>query len=217
MQFSPRSIIVILAFTAVIVAGCTQGTGPALPAASAPVTTPDLHDLAVNPSDVPACFSLTDEGAKKPGDVGQLAKNLGWRAGYGVTYTCPANGTQTTVILQSLAIYPAENMPGIVSMVDKQDRTAGYTFEDLSFTDQESSMRGFYRKANETQASGQSSGTYLVNGGREDPGTNAISEGDVAEIIIYKGTIFEVLRMTGPGTNATILRDIAQKASAKIP
>jgi hypothetical protein len=217
MQFSPRGIIIILVFTAVIAAGCTQGTGPALPAVSVPVTTPDLHDLALNPSDVPACFTLTGQSEKNPGDVGQLAKNLGWRAGYVVTYTCTANGTETTVILQSLAAYPAENIPGIVSMVDQQDRTAGYLYEDLSFPDRGSSMRGFYGKANETQASGQSSGTYLVNGGREDPGTNAMSGGDMAEIIIYKGTIFEVLRMTGPGTNATLLRDIALKASAKIP
>ena len=39
----------------------------------------------------------------------------------------------------------------------------------------------------------------------------------VAEIIFYRGKVFEVLKMTGPETNVTLLRDLAQKASAKIP
>jgi hypothetical protein len=108
-------------------------------------------------------------------------------------------------------------MPGIASMVDEQDRLTGYTYEGLAFPDQGSVMRGFYGKANETQASGPSPGTYLVTGGHEVPETNAVSGSDMAEIIFYRGTIFEVLRMTGPETNATILRAMADKASAKIP
>ena len=217
MQFSTYLVILIFAGTAVFTAGCTQGTGPVLPATPIPVTTPHLQDLALNPADVPACFSLTEQSVKSPRDVGQLAKDLGWQEGYVVTYTCPAKGNKPTVILQSIAVYPAENMPGIVSMVDEQDRSAGNIYEDLSFPDQGSAMRGFYAKANETQASGQSPGTYLVSGGREVPETNAVSGSDVTEIIFYRGTYFEVLRMTGSGTNATILRDMALKASAKIP
>jgi hypothetical protein len=154
---------------------------------------------------------------KSAGDVGNLAKELGWQAGYVATYSCPSDGTQPTVIIQSLAVYPAANMPGIASMVDKQDRLAGYTYDDMVFPDQGSAMRGFSGKTNETEASGPSPGTYLVSGGREDSGPDTITRTDVAEVIFFRGTIFEVMRMTGPGTNATLLRDMAEKASAKIP
>jgi hypothetical protein len=217
MKFSSCLVILILVGTAVFTAGCTQGTGPVQTATPLPVITSRLQDLALDPADVPACFSLTEQSVKSPGDVGQLAKDLGWQEGYVVTYTCPVMGHQPTIILQSLVVYPAENMPGIASMVDEQDRSAGYIYEALSFPDQGSAMRGFYGKANETQTSDQSPGTYLVSGGRVVPETNAVSGSDVGEIIIYRGTYFEVLRMTGSGTNATILRDIALKASAKIP
>ena len=156
MQFPHRLIIVILVFTAVLAAGCTQGTGPAAPATPVPVTGPSLQDLALKPSEVPACFSLTDQHTKSSGDVGELAKDLGWQAGYEVTYTCPATGAEPTILVQSLAVYPAANMPGLASMVDKQDRSAGFPYEDLTFPDQGSTMRGFYGKAGSARGLRQS-------------------------------------------------------------
>ena len=149
-------IIVILVFTAVLAAGCTQGTGPAAPATPVPVPGPGLQDLALKPSEVPACFSLTDQHTKSSGDVGQLAKDLGWQAGYEVMYTCPATGAEPTILVQSLAVYPAGNMHGLASMVDKQDRSAGFSYEDLTFPGQGSTMSGFYGKAGSAGVSGQS-------------------------------------------------------------
>jgi hypothetical protein len=216
MQFSYRLLLLLIG-TIVFTAGCTQGPGQAHPVTSVPVATPGLTDLALGGSEIPSCFSLTGQNVKSSGDVGNLAKELGWQAGYVATYSCPSNGTQPTVIVQSLAVYPAANMPGIASMVEKQDRLAGYTYEDMVFPDQGSAMRGFSGKWNETEPSGQSSGTYLVSSGREDPGPDTISQNEVAEVIFFRGTIFEVMRMTGPGTNVTVLRDMAQMAFAKIP
>ncbi len=119
--------------------------------------------------------------------------------------------------MQSLAVYPGENMPGIASVVDEQDRSTGNVYENLSFPDQGPAQRGFYGKTRGDPVSTISPGTYLVNGGRDVSGKNAEPASDVAEIIFYRGIHFEVLRMTGPGTNVTLLRDLAQKASAKIP
>jgi hypothetical protein len=217
MRFSPCLVILILAGSAVFAAGCTQGMGPVQPATPVPVGIPDLHDLALNPSELPACFSLADQHPKSPGEVGQLAKDLGWQAGYVVTYTCPAEGPESTVIVHSLAVYPAVNTPGIASMVDAQDRSAGFTYEDLPFPNQDFPIRGFYGTAREAQVSGIPPGIYVVSGGRELPEMSALSGSNVAEIIFYRGPFFEVLKMTGPGTNVTVLRELAQKASAKIP
>jgi hypothetical protein len=76
-------------------------------------------------------------------------------------------------------------------------------------------VRGFYRKNGGTQDSGIPPGTVnLGHGGAETKTGNGRT---VAEIIFSRGTIFEVLKMTGPGTNVTLLRELAQKASAKIP
>jgi hypothetical protein len=217
MRLSSCLVILILAGAVVFAAGCTQETSPALPATPVQVKTPDLPDLAITLSDLPACFSLTEHQVKSSADVGELAKDLGWRAGYGVTFTCPSEGPEPTVILHSLATYPAANMPGIATMVDEQDRPAGYLSEDLSFPDQGITMRGFYREAGSEQVSGIPMGANLLTGRSNGAETDTVAANSMAEIIIYRGTTFEVLRMTGPGTNATLLKDLALKASAKIP
>lgn len=217
MNFSHCLIIVFLIYAAAIAAGCTQGTGPAALESTVPVTGPGLPDLAIRLSDVPVCFSVTDQHTKTPGEVGQLAKELGWQAGYEVTYTCAAAGVGPTVLVHSLAVYPAVNMPGIVSMVDKQDRAAGFLYEDLEFPDKGPSLRGFYGKAGATAVSGSTAGTGQLAGTGSVPEINANTRGDVAEIIISRGTHLSVLKMTGPGTNATILRDLALVAYARIP
>jgi len=217
MRLSSCIVILLLAGAVVFAAGCTQETSPARPATPVPLKTPDLPDLAITSSDLPACFSLEEHQVKSSADVGDLAKDLGWRAGYGVTYTCPAEGTEPTVILHSLATYPAANMPGIATMVDKQDRPAGYLSEDLSFPDQGITMRGFYREAGSVQVSGIPMGANLLTGESKNVETDTLAASSMAEIIIYRGTTFEVLRMTGPGTNATLLKGLALKASLKIP
>jgi len=217
MRLSPSLVILILIAAVVFIAGCTQGTSPALPVTSVPATTLNLPDLAITLSDIPACFTLTEHQVKSSDDVGELAKDLGWKEGYSVTYTCPAKETEPTVILHSLATYPAANMPGIATMVDEQDRPAGYLYEDLSFPDRGIAMRGFYRKAGSVQVSGISPGTNLLTGRSKSAGTDTVSDSSMAEIIFYRGTTFEVLKMTGPETNATLLTDLALKSSAKIP
>jgi hypothetical protein len=217
MQFSLILAILILAGAAVFAAGCTQATGLVLPATPVPVTLSPLRDLALGPADLPACFSLEGQHVRSSGDVGTLARDLGWQDGYTVTYSCPAEGSDPTIIIQSLAVYPAENIPGIASMVDRQDRTgSNRAYENLTFPDQSVVLRGFYGKSVETKDPEISPGTSGEDGGRGMPETNTISGSDVAEIIIYRGTVFEVLKMNGPETNVTLLKDLAGKALAKI-
>ena len=217
MQVPFRFIILILIATTVFIAGCTQGPGPVPVVTPAPVAGSPLQDLAISTADLPACFSLAEQNVKSYAEMGQLAKDLGWQAGYVATYTCPTDGPDPTIIVHSLAVYPAHTMPGIASMVDEQDRTSGLLYENLSFPDQGTPMRGFYGKPGEIRGSGISPGTYVVNGGREGTELTTVTVSNVTEIIFYRGKVFEVLKMTGPETNVTLLRDLAQKASAKIP
>ena len=78
-------------------------------------------------------------------------------------------------------------------------------------------MRGFYGKSGGILDSGIAPVTYFVNGGNEGTEIHTDTGGRVAEIIFYRGKVFEVLKMTGPGTNVTLLHNLAQKASAQIP
>jgi hypothetical protein len=201
----------------VLVSGCTQGTTPAATTTPLPAAGSDLRALALVPADLPACFSLTSEQVKTPGDVGRLANDLGWQAGYAVTFTCPsADKGEPTVILHSLAVYPAENMPVIAAMVDMQDRsTPGLVYENLTFPGREAEMRGFYGRTGNMEAGNVSAGDYLINGGEAGSGTT--SRNDIAEIVISRDTTFEVLRMSGPVTNATLLSDLAKTVLFKIP
>lgn len=217
MQVPFRFIILILIATSFFIAGCTQGPGPVPMVTPAPVTGSPLQDLAISTADLPACFSLADQNVKSYTDVGKLAKDLGWQAGYVATYTCPAEGSDPTIIVHSLAVYPDYSMSGIAVMVDEQDRTPGFLYENLSFQDQGIPVRGFYGKSGGIQDSVIAPVTYFVNGGHDGTEIHTDTRGEVAEIIFYRGNVFEVLKMTGPKTNVTLLWDLAQKASAKIP
>jgi hypothetical protein len=218
MRFSYDLVMLFLVSAVVITVGCTQEMDSAASQVMpVPAVTPNLPDLALSQADVPACFSLSERHEKKTGEVGPLAKDLGWQAGYVVAYTCPGNGPEPTVIVHSLAVYPAGNMPGISSMAEKQDRTAGIVYEELIFPGNNATLRGFYGNTSGTQASGVSPGSYVINGGRNVPETNTMSGSTMAEIIFYRGTVFEVLKMTGPGTDIPLLRQMTEKALSKIP
>jgi hypothetical protein len=198
-------------------AGCTQETGMMPPSTGISEVIPDLHDLVLSPAEVPSCFSLTDQHGKSPGDVGKLARELGWQAGYEITYTCPEEGAEPTVLVHTIAVYPPVNMPGLLSMVEVRDRPEGFTFVELSFADNSLPMRGFYGKAPETMNTTISSGNPVVDSLREAPGNSIGNISRIAEIIFYRGSYFEVIRMTGPGTNTTVLETMAGAAYAKIP
>jgi hypothetical protein len=214
MQFFPRLVIFILAGMAIFSAGCSQGTGTAQPVS--PASDFPLQDLALNLTDLPACFTLAGQHEKGPGDVGMLAKDLGWQAGYVVTYTCLSDGREPNVITHSLAVYPAENMSAIAFLVDEQDRM-GLAYENLSFTDQRTAMRGFFGNAGGAPGPSVSPDTIISGGLPTDNSLSAKPGSLIAEIIFYRGTQLEILRMTGPGTNTTFLHGLASIAERKIP
>jgi hypothetical protein len=206
---SPAPLLFSLVIAGLVLfSGCTQDTSLPATAAPLPVNSGDLRALALMPSDLPPCFGLSAEQVKTFDDVGPLARDLGWEAGYAATFTCPAeeNG-EPTVILHSLAVYPAVNIPAVVSMVDMQDRSdPGLVYGNLTFSD--TGMRGFYGRNN--------SGTPgNISGGQA--GTGPIPRNEVAEIIIWRGRTFEVLRMSGPMTNTTLLSALARAALSKVP
>jgi hypothetical protein len=194
-------LIVSILVIAVTGSGCTGS--PASP--SVPPANASLSSLALTPAELPPGFTQAESREKTLNDVGSLARDLGWDGGYGISYTRPGpDPGNATTILQSIAIYPVQNIPAITTMADSQDRagfnptdTSNLTLEDLG-----ANSRGF-----SISASPVSSVTATVNE----------TSCDIAEIIFSKGRTFEVLRMSGPGTDIAILKSLAETAYAKIP
>ncbi|WP_292346969.1 MULTISPECIES: hypothetical protein [unclassified Methanoregula] len=221
MRILSGSLIFLLAAALVLTSGCTEAQrGPSAtagPVSPLPSGVPDLKALALSPAELPACFSLSDERVKSPDDVSDLAKNAGWEAGYEAVYTCPSAGSGPTVIVHSLAVYPAVNVLNIAGMVDRQDRPQGYVFENISDPDQSFYVSGFSARFNASAVPAASSGSFLVAGGKNISAPASDSAGDFAEFIVFRKNVFEVLKMTGPGTNATLLHELARTAAQKIP
>jgi len=185
----------------VIGAGCT---GPAAPPSPPLSENTSLSSLALAPADLPPGFTLAESREKTPEDVGNLARDLGWNGGYGTRYVLAGPDPENvTTVLQSIAIYPGENVPAIAAMAESQDRAAfNQSGGNLTLPGLGTGSRGF----------------SVYNPPSSGPGAAANGTSPrVAEIILTKGTIFEVLRMSGPGTDAATLVSIAQKAYAKIP
>jgi|WetSurMetagenome_2_1015567.scaffolds.fasta_scaffold04192_6 hypothetical protein len=200
MHLSPVLVISILILAA-IGAGCTGSPAPApSPVPPAPAT---LSALALAQSDLPFGFTLVEGREKTLDDVGILARNLGWNGGYGISYALQGQdpGT-TTTILQSIAIYPEENIPAIAAMSERQDRAIFNQSANLTLRGLGADSRGF----------------FVSN--QQEPGSEPVDNGispRAAEIIFSKGRIFEVVRMSGPGTDVSVLESLAKKAYAKVP
>ena len=201
MHLSSLFVIFFL-ILAVIGAGCTGTRAPASPIV--PGVNASLSLFALAPHDLPAGFTLAENREKTFDDVGSLARNLGWDGGYGIRYVLPGPdpGNDTTVI-QSIAVYPEENIPAIATMADGQDR-AGFnqTAGNLTLQDLGANSHGFSVSVPPVPLS---------------PDANRGITQPVAEIIFSKGRTFEVLRMSGPGTDASTLQSLAARAYEKIP
>jgi hypothetical protein len=209
MHFSSYLIIPLLLMAVVSGAGCTSDNGRPLPVA-VPAVSSDLSPLLINSTEVPPDFTQTEKTAKKPADMGTLAKDLGWQGGFLVKYASPGQGTRSpTEIIQSIAIYPDKNIPAISAIVNMQDRSdSNLTYADLAVYNLGNNSRAF---------SGKEGGSVLLKSNEPSNAGNGNTNITIVEIIFSKGTTFEVMRMTGPESNTETLKGLAYKAYVKIP
>lgn len=208
MRFFSYLIVSFLICAAAAGTGCLSGTGQSSPVTPAiPSATGNLSQLALAPADLPAGFILAESREKRPDEMGGLAREIGWDGGYTIRYTRPAGDPgNPAVILQSIAVYPEQNLPAIIARVDNQDR-AGFNQTGTSLTLQNlgPDSRGF--SAHMLPAVSVPGNATGMTG----------AETDVVEIIFSRGTIFEVVRMSGPGTDVATLQSLAETAYRKIP
>jgi hypothetical protein len=195
-------------------AGCTTGTGPSVPATPA-AASPSLAlaSLALVPAEVPAGYILTERREKDAANMSSLALQLGWQAGYAITYTNTSSGDNQTTIVQTITVYPEKNIPGVISVIGKQERSdSNMSYSDITSLAVGTTSGGYTAKARAPMVLTTDNSNILTP-------KASITEPlpDIAEVWFSKGTIFEVIRMTGPGADAATVTDLARTAYAKLP
>jgi hypothetical protein len=213
MHCSRFLIGALLVAVLLAVAGCTTTSAPSVPAPATPAAVTPLSSLALTPSDIPVNYTVTGSREKNDTEVSRLALDLGWEAGYAVTCT---NNTVTpygqTKIVQTIARYPATSIPGIMALLPKQEQTD----PDVDYTNITGpgigDISGGYVATPHSQM-------VIKNADSTDPASplTMVRTEDVAEIWFSKGTVFEVIRMSGPGSDAATVTALARSAYSKIP
>ncbi len=211
-------ILATLVCAVLAASGCTTPAGPSAPAAlppSAPVPAPSPAALALAPADVPAPYALTGTREKNATEVSRLALDLGWKAGYVVTFTNTSAGPEGTgTIVQTITVYPEKSIPGVIGVIEKEERAdTGMTFSDIPAPGIGDASGGFTARAHAQ--------LLLKTEGSSNPlepeSVQTEPAQDFAEVYFSKGPVLEVIRMTGPGAGAATVTAIARTAYAKIP
>jgi len=219
MQRFAFFILAVAACAVLLCAGCTSTPGTPGNSTPSPVTNAStvnisLAPLAFTPADLPAGFAQQSGRQKSINEVSSVAQDLGWQEGYIATYTSPGNGTAGSILItQTITVYPAAKMSGIVTLVNTNDRqTKGLDFTNLPLPATGPETYAFSATINATPTPTATGGMTVLSPGS---GTSAPPEG-YNEVIFAKGEILEVIRMTGPGAQYDTLKTLAETAYAKL-
>jgi hypothetical protein len=211
--------LILCAFVCAVLAasGCstTGSSASAAPASATPYPAVTLAPLALTPADAPQGSTLTGSREKDAAEVSRLALDLGWQAGYVVTFTNNSAGPDgQTTIVQTLTAYPEKSIPGVIGVVIRQEQSGtDMTFSDIPAPGLGDTSGGFTGKAHPRSivTMNDNSNPLIPVAAKTEP------KQDFAEVYFSKGPIFEVIRMTGPGSDAVTVTTLARMAYAKIP
>jgi hypothetical protein len=204
MQYLPVVLVLVLFACS---AGCTNPlTAPPEPLATpAPAVLPTMEsksvtvpasEMALQVADLPSDYILRDRSVMISPEVTQLTRDLGWTQGYFVMFDRTGRiKSDQTRIRQSISIFPGENM-NKVFMLEKDELLQGgnsfATPDEIPFPT--IGNRSIACRTTDTPAPGQV--TYTV--------------------IFTKKNAFERITMAGTSTDYETLKDVVQKAAAKI-
>ncbi len=209
MERGYRSCILLAMVTVMCAgsAGCLSSpNGPAphdnvtAPAASftteSPVASVPVADMALQLSDLPSGYILRDRSVIAYAGAGQLARDLGWRQGYQVSfYRLDKKENAMTEITQEIDIYPPDTIReaytlGEETLLPAEDNATDYQVPFPLLGDRSVAWR-------------------------------VVRDGDQGTIITYsviftRNNVYERISMGGTTTDYETLRDIARKAESKI-
>jgi hypothetical protein len=215
MHWSRITIVLIVLCAALLVAGCTQNS--ANPTTVNPSgTSESLEKLALTPAEVPANFTLAESHAKNQSEVSSAAMGLGWQAGYLVLYTSSLTGSSvSSEIRQTITQYPETNIEKILASAAFTDQAAGgMEFSYLPSPGLGNASQAFQGTVMNTTV--DSKGIVQIPTQGQPISSHGPEGQKFVEILFTKGNIFEVLRMSGPDADYSVLKGIAGTAYDKI-
>jgi hypothetical protein len=205
--------------TVLSAAGCMA---PSYPAAQVPPVTTALPNastalapFSLVPADLPSGFTLAEAREKNSSEVTGLALDLGWQAGYVVRYSAPlGSNAGITGIVQTLAVYPAKNIPGVISAIAQQDASgAGYMFASLPLPMSGGDSRAFRATAINATTTAVTGNPLTGTTG----GAVSLAAQNFVEGIFTKGNYLDVIRLSGPSPDYGLLLNLSVTAYQRLP
>lgn len=176
------------------IAGCTSQA----PSASE-TSTIEPSEMILQPSDIPANFTLVEKGQRDVSDMNEWALDHGWKKGYyAVFLNNDPNSIPGTVIEQYISVYPAENITLIVP-----DTVSGWK----NWTVEENNPNLSLEELSLTTI-GDSSAAMKVS--------NKSDNTQVYSISFIKKDVFQQFWTNGTATDYETARQLAGAAAAKI-
>jgi hypothetical protein len=177
------------------IAGCTTSQAPVTPTAPAQkLSTLGPTLLVLEPSDVPANFTLVEKYERNVTNMNDWALSTGWKKGYGVYYETKGPGVKG--LEQVISIYPLENISLIVPHTVRGFKN--WTLEDANVTVEELPISGI----------GDSSSALKISI-KDDPV-------DTYMIAFVKYDVYEEMYVNGTARDYDTLLKLAENAAAKI-
>jgi|WetSurMetagenome_2_1015567.scaffolds.fasta_scaffold29845_4 hypothetical protein len=184
------------------IAGCASQAPPASPVSPVPssptaaaqkLSTLEPSRMALQPSEVPAGFTLVEQSGRNLSDMRSWAVDKGWKKGHYAYYE--KNGRDARYIEQAISVYP----PGNISLIvpDTVQGIRNWSAEE-NLTVEELPVPGI----------GDSSRALKVFKTGE-PETDYI-------ITFVKYDVFEQMSINGTATDYETLKQVAGTAAAKI-
>lgn len=168
-----------------------------VPTTETPRLPEQSSDMALQPSDLPSDYILQDRSVIAVQEVSQLARELGWRQGYFVSfYRRNSNTNDITRIRQSVSIFSTDSINGV------------FLLEKEELKDQQLSPGTRYEIP--FPAVGERSIAFRD--------TNPVDpERPVTYTVIFtKKNVFEKITMSGTNTDYETLKRLVQRAEALV-
>lgn len=193
-KLSYSLMIVLMSVALVLCAGSAGCTSPTKPVAGQKLSTSEPAMMALQPSDLPANFTLVEQFERNASDVREWALGKGWKKGYYASFE--TRGPDVRGIDQLISVYPAENITLIVP--DTVSGFKNWTVEDRNVTIVDLPSPGI----------GDASSALKVT----QPGEPF----DVYIIAFVKYDVYEEMYANGTASDYEVLKTAAGKAAAKI-
>jgi hypothetical protein len=191
-------MIMFMAFFLVLsawIAGCASQAPSAPPAAAGSLSTIEPSQMALQPSDMPANYTLLEKSERLRSEMRAWSLEHGWQKGYYTVYQKNGQNPSTGIVSQSISIYPPENISQV--MQDTTDYAMSWGTGNITVEQLTVPAVGDSRTAFRLSEKGDPIQEYLI--------------------IFAKKGVYEEMSTNGTESDYTDLTHLTAIAAAKIP